>query len=634
MRARETGITQVSRAENADVMIIPLHGDLYLLRGEHPLERLTQTASPEIDPRLSPDGAKVAFVRDDELYVLDLESRKERRLTSGAEAGLTHGLAEFMAQEEMDRFAGYWWSPDGESLAYQETDERRIPLYSIVHQGNEHWSVETHRYPFAGAENAKVRLGIVPAGGGKTRWLNLTDSSEDFYLARVDWEKPGSLLVQILSRNQKSLKLLRVNTQTGLRTQLLEECAQTWVNLHDDLRVLKGGDEFLWSSERTGFRHLELRDRRGDLVRILTEGTWPVDQVLAVVESRREVWFSAGRDSPCERQVYRVSLEGGKIERITLEPGMHNAVISNDGETIVDTFSSRRSPPTTTLRDRSGQAKFTLADASKDPRMKAVRLDPPILTQFRNRDGVVLHGAYYPARSKAMGEKSPLIVMVYGGPHIQTVTDSWAITSDMMAQFLTEKGFAIWKMDNRGSSRRGHVFEETVHRKLGDVEVRDQVDGVKFAGTCWPEVDLTRVGVMGGSYGGYMTLRCLIMAPEVFKAGVASAPVTDWDGYDTCYTERYMGTPGDNAGGYKASSVLNHAHRLKGSLLLIHGLLDENVHYRHTARLMNAFVNADKVFSILPMPESRHGARREVDRTYITERTVNFLETSLGRPSN
>jgi dipeptidyl-peptidase-4 len=631
-RLRETGITQVVRAEEADVAVIPLGGDLYLQRGDGPLERITETPSPEIDPKLTKDGKKVAFVRDNELHVLDLSTRKEVQLSRGAEDGLTHGLAEFIAQEEMDRPSGFWWSPDGARIAYQETDERHIPLYPIVHQGGERFSVETHRYPFAGQANAKVRLGVVAAGGGETRWLSLAPEGADFYLARVQWDSPKSLLVQILARDQKSLTLYRVDAGSGERSTLVEDRSDTWVNLHNDLHVVEKTGEFLWSSERSGYRHLELRDHDGKLVRVLTRGEWPVDGVVALDERWREVWFAASREGPLEGHLYRVSLDGGEPERVTGEAGKHLAVVSRDGDHFVDTYSCRARPPVTTIRDRSGKVLSTLDDAGSDPRVGELGLTPPELTHFKNRDGVTLYGAYYAPRSRAAGERAPLVVMVYGGPHVQTVTESWAMTADLAAQFLAERGFAVWKADNRGSSRRGHAFEAAINRHMGNVEVRDQVEGVKFVAASRPEVDTRRVGVTGGSYGGYMTLRCLTVAPEVFSAGVAVAPVTAWEGYDTCYTERYMGTPADNPQGYRDSSVLPHASTLEGRLLVIHGMLDENVHFRHTARLTTALIQAAKPFALLPLPDERHSSRREPDRKFVADRLADHFERALAGP--
>ncbi|AGA30107.1 S9 family peptidase [Singulisphaera acidiphila] len=628
-RLRETGITQVVRAEAADVSVFPIGGDLYLQRQDGPLERITNTPTPELDPRLSRDGTKVAFVRNDELHVIDLATKQERQLSQGAGDGLTHGLAEFIAQEEMDRANGYWWSPDGATIAYQETDERHIPLYSIVHQGGEKISVETHRYPFAGEANAKVKLGVVSTEGGATRWLELEEPGADFYLARVNWASPSSLLVQTLSRDQKRLRLYRFDVESLRKTLLIEETAETWINLHHDLRVLDSTGEILWSSERTGFRHLQLHDRDGKLLRTLTSGDWPVDALVALDEHRREAWFSAGRETPLEVHLYRVTLDGGEVVRLTDEPGTHRAVVAQGGEHFVDVASSLDRPSITTIRDRAGKILKTLDDASSDPRVGALWLAPPELVEFVNRDGIKLQGAFYPPKSKVLGEKAPLVVIVYGGPHVQTVSNAWTLSADMNAQFLTERGFAVWKADNRGSARRGLAFESALNRQMGNVEVRDQVDGVKFVGEHWPDVDLERVGVTGSSYGGYMTLRALTEAPDLFRAGVSVAPVTDWDGYDTCYTERYMGTPANNAEGYRRSSVLSHVESLRGELLVIHGMLDENVHFRHTARLTTALISAAKPFALLPLPDERHSSRRDPDRKYVAERIAGFFEQAL-----
>jgi dipeptidyl-peptidase-4 len=634
-RLRDTGITQVIRAKDVDVAIIPLGGDLYVLKGSAgPLERLTANKSPEIDPQLNADGSKVAFVRDNELFVVDLASKHETQLTQGAAEGLTHGLAEFMAQEEMGRFTGFWWSPDGSRIAYQETDERHIPLYSIVHQGGD-YSVETHRYPFPGAANAKVRLGVVSVSGGETHWLQSPGGPDaDLYLARVDWADPSNLLVQYLSRDQRSLRFVRHELSGVGGTTLIEEKSSTWVNLDNDLRVVAGTGEILRSTEITGFRHLHLHQREGSFIRDLTPGPGAVDAVEHLDARRREVWFSGWSESPLERHLYRVSLDGGPVTKITNEPGTHRSVVARDGETIVDTFNSRSRPPVTRLLGRDGAVKSTLDDAAlTDSRVNQFQLTPPEIVRFSGRGGEEFFGAYYAPKARRAGTKAPLIVMLYGGPHVQYVSEAWSMTADMTAQFLTSRGFAVWKMDNRGSARRGHAFEAAIHRNMGSVEVADQTDGVAFVARTRPEVDTTRVGVTGSSYGGYMTLRCLTEAPDVFKAGVSVAPVTDWDGYDTCYTERYMGTPVNNPEGYKASSVLHAVDRLKGELLIVHGMVDENVHFRHTARLVTALIAANKPFRMLPLPEERHSSRKEEGRRYVADQMAGFFETALGTGS-
>ncbi len=407
----------------------------------------------------------MAFVRDGDLHVIDLNSGKESKLTRGAVDGLSHGLAEFMAQEEMGRQTGYWWSPNGATIAFQETDERHIPLYRIAHQGKGAPTIETHRYPFPGQANAKVRLGVVSATGGDPRWLEFAvEPGEDAYLARVIWDGPESLLVQVLSRDQKSLRLARIDASSGSRRTVLEERSSTWVNLHDDLRVIPETREILWSSERTGFRHLELHDREGKLIRVLTSGEWAVDGVLGVDAKRREVWFAAGRESPLQTQVYRVSLDGGPIVRVTRERGTHRAVVAADGEHFVDTYSSRTKPWVTTIRDRNGRVLSTLDDAGQDPRLRELNLVPPVITQFKNREGQTLFGAYYAPRSRRLGDRAPLIVITYGGPHLQVVADTWgagsnaaAMTADLNAHYLTGLGFAVWKARQPGyrASRAG-----------------------------------------------------------------------------------------------------------------------------------------------------------------------------------
>jgi dipeptidyl-peptidase 4 len=635
-RLRDTGITQIDWAEKTDRAVIPLKGDLYLVEVDKPLRRLTETTAPDIDPKLSSDGSRVAFVRDGDLYQVEIASGKETRLTQGATDGLTHGLAEFMAQEEMGRQTGFWWSPDGSRIAYQETDERHIPRYTIVHQGGAELSVETHRYPFPGQANAKVRLGVIAPDTGDTKWLYYADPTEDVYLARVDWDGPGAVLVQVLSRDQKTLRLVRIDVASGQRRILLEDRSDSWVNLHNDLRVIKGTGEILWSSERSGFRHIELHDADGKLLRTLTAGEWAVDSVIGVDAKRREVWFTAGRESPLESQLYRVSLDGGPIVRVTRERGTHRPALAPDAEHFVDVHSSRTKPWVTTIRDRNGRIINTLDDAAKDPRLSELVLAPPVVTQFKSRDGVTLYGAYYAPRSSRSGAKAPLVVITYGGPHVQVVADTWgvgsnaaAMTADLSAHYLTGLGFAVWKCDNRGSARRGLAFESALSRHMGTIEVRDQVDGIRFVAASWPEVDTNRVGVTGGSYGGYMTLRCLTESPDTFHAGVSVAPVTDWDGYDTCYTERYMGTPQNNPDGYRDSSVLHRVAPLRGKLLVIHGMLDENVHFRHSARLTTALISANKPFAFLPLPDERHSSRKIEDRKYVAEKMGAFFQETL-----
>jgi dipeptidyl-peptidase-4 len=607
------GVTSYEWAKNAPVILVPLLGELWIIQGDA-ARRVGVRAT---DPHLSPDGARIAFVRDDELYVLDVATGDEHRLTFDAEVGLTNGLAEYIAQEELARERGFWWSPDATMIAFEQADERHIPPFVIPHWGSDRPEIEEHRYPFAGEANVRARLGVSPASGGPVTWLGLGDIGDRpvEYLARVDWHPDGRLFVQLLDRAQRRLELRAYDTSSGKGETILAEESPFWVNLHDDLRFIGDGGEFLWSSEVTGMRRLELRARDGDLVRPLTDGTWPVDAVAEVDDEGRRVAFT-GSPNPLESHVFVVGLDGGEPQRVDVGDGFTVAAFSRGLEHRVEIHQSRTTPPTVTLHDPD-----RTLHAPEAPDLELVT---PELFSFENRDGVVLHGALFrPARLPA-----PLIVWVYGGPHAQVVQDSWALTADMQAQYLASQGFAVMRVDNRGSARRGLAFEAAIARRLGTDEIDDQVDGVRFAASQgW--VDADRVGITGWSYGGFMTLMCMLKAPDVFRVGVAGAPVSSWDGYDTAYAERYLGMPQDNPEGYREGSATAHAAALRGNLLIVHGMLDENVHFRHTARFLEKLAKTRTACDLLLYPSGRHGLRSEEDRRNMHERIAGYFADHL-----
>jgi dipeptidyl-peptidase-4 len=609
LRLRETGVTDYLWAEKTPALFVPIRGDVYRQDGRAWVRRA-------IDPKVSSDGSRLFFVRDADVWCADASG--ERRLTSVPAPGITNGLAEYIAQEELGRHTGYWPSPDASWVAFEQADERHIPIYPIVHQGKDKVEIEEHRYPFAGEPNAKVKVGLVSAAGGPVTWLDL-GQDEDFYLARVSWHPDGRLFVQHLSRDQKRLELYAFDPRSARGTLLLVEESSLWINLHHDLRFVESTGEFVWASERTGFKHLYLYDREGRLVRPLTAGNWPVDATLALDPKNRRVYFASGKETPVERHVYSVALDGGDISMLTSEHGIHDAVFAPDFTSFVDFFDSRNQPPTVTVRNMDGKARHVL----HAPATIEVELKPPELHTLQTRDGATLHAALY-----RPDKPGPVIVAVYGGPHAQMVQDSWLQTVDLRAQLLRENGFAVLKIDNRGSARRGLEFEGAIAEDMGNVEVQDQVDGVRWLAA--QGFDASRVGIYGWSYGGYMSAMALVKAPDVFKVGVAGAPVTSWDGYDTGYTERYMRTPQTNPEGYTASSVMTHVANLRGKLLLIHGMLDENVHFRHTTRLVNALIKANKPYDLLVYPDERHMPRSEKDRVAMETRILEYFLSHLG----
>ncbi len=654
-RQRGFGVTSYAWSTEGDTLLVPVRGALYVQHGASgPLRMVASGEPPCIDPQLNHDGSAVAFVRQGELYSLDLtdltdptdltrDGAKPVRLTFDAtpadasEQLVTNGQAEFVAQEEMGRSHGFWWSRDGQWIAVEQVDNSPVTAYTIVHQGEDTVESETHRYPFAGGRDAAVRLGVVPAGGGNVTWLPLEGvTGADGYLARVDWAPDGTLLVQVLDRGQQTLELRRIDPRSRASVTLIAETSADWINLHDDLHFVSTGDgsdgfQVLWSSEQTGTRQLYLCEASGKLTRQITDGPWPVDRVVAVDDRSRTVFF-AGAESPLEMHLYRAGLDDGAPVRLTAEPGIHSAVVSPDHERFVDSLSAMTAAPAVSLRSTSatdlGSEARSLFEV-QDPEVQALDLHPPEMVILRARDGETLYGAIYRPAALEPGRKYPVLVSVYGGPHVQTVNNSWAMTADLRAQYLARQGFIVMKLDNRGSSRRGHAFEAGLYRHMGGIEVSDQVDGVHFLASL-PEADTARTGVYGWSYGGYLTLMCLLKAPDIFKAGVAGAPVTNWDGYDTFYTERYMQTPQSNPDGYRESAATTHAARLEGRLLLLHGMLDENVHFRHTARLINALNEANRPYDLAVFPGERHGPRSEAQRAALERRLAGFFHQHLG----
>jgi dipeptidyl-peptidase-4 len=636
LRERGLGVTSYAWAPKGRRLLVPLGRALRVIDLDDGREGeiAVGDGGPPLDPRFSPCGRFVSYVQDAELHVAECFGAPPRRITSGARGtGRTNGLAEYAAQEEMARFEGHWWSPDSRFVAFEEVDETHIPVYRIVHQGKGEIgdsAQEDHRYPFAGGPNAKVRLGVAPAAGGAPVWMDLGGAE---YLARVAWFPDGSLVAQILDRRQSELRVVRFDVATGRGTTLLVETSDVWINLHDALRPLKKGvgdlaGAFLWASERTGFRHLELRARDGTLLRALTSGEWMVELLRGLDEERGLVWFLGTKDGVLERHLYVVPLAGGEPRRVTAERGMHDAVLDHSNRRFLDVHHAADRPPSVSLRSLDdGRELAPVHDAAVDPRVAEFALTPPEFVEIASRDGAALHAAVY-APTTGRGPW-PTLVHVYGGPHKQNVSFGWDMTCDLRAQYYRQLGYLVFVLDNRGSARRGLAFEGAIRGLLGDVEVRDQVDGVRWL-VERGLADPARVGVYGWSYGGYMSLMCLARAPETFKAAVSGAPVTEWDGYDTCYTERYLGLPDANADGYRESGVAARAASIRGDLMLVHGLLDENVHFRHTARLVNALNAAKKPHELLLLPDERHMPRDETGRAYVEERMADFFARSLN----
>ena len=621
-RERGEGITDYQSADDGTLLVVR-DGRLFISQYGKPVTPLPEFSGVQ-DARLAPDGKRTAFVIAGDLWLAPVGGGSARRLTDDAEPGVFNGLAEFIAAEELARFVGTWWSADGQSLAFAHVDEREVPSVLIPHLGGEVASIEEHRYPFAGGPNAEVSLRVADATGGAPRDVDLGMAPDD-YLARVVAGPHGGWLVGVLPRDQRSLRWLSVQPD-GAATELWVETSEPWLNLDDDTRVLRNGT-ILRSTERTGYRHLELRAADGSFERQLTGGPWVVTSVVQVSEDPGEVFFIGTRDDVLERHLYVVPLTGGEPRRLTREPGWHSASVSANGRRWIDTWSSLQHAPSVVACSRDDGQSVMLHEPSATA--ASIDLPVPTLREVMAADGrTVLRAALY--RPDAAGP-APMVVWVYGGPHSQKVANDWSLTVELHRQILRQLGFAVLVVDNRGTFNRGRDFEAVLHGELGRHEVADQAAAVRQL-VAEGAVDAARVGITGASYGGFMTLMAMLREPDLFQAGVAIAPVTDQRLYDTAYTERYLGLPGENAEGYRRSSVLPLVRDLAGKALVVHGLIDENVLFQHTARLLATLTDADHDVELLVFPEERHGERRPAARRQRQRRALEFLCRHLGQP--
>ncbi len=622
MRLAARGIATFELSRDGRRVLVPLSGRLFVVeRATGGIKELKSEAGDALDPRFSPDGLRVACVRNGDLYVIDIETGKERRLTEGANETLTHGLAEFVAQEEMARMHGYWWSPDSESLVYQETDTSGVETLHIADPAHPERPAQSWRYPRPGKNNAVVRLGLVAAAGGATRWIDW-DRATYPYLATVAWEDKSPLTLLVQNRTQTVELLLTANPATGATLNLLREDDSAWLNLDAGMpHWLPSGDTFLWTTERGGGWQLDLRNGQGSFVDRLADAESNYRRLLGVSESSQSVFIAAGSE-PTQTHVFRLSYDvgiEGEPQRLTTEPGVHSAVVAAGSGAYVLSSQTFGADPQFTVYDhhdkKIGELKSVAETTPLPPRIELVELD----------DDLDLRAAVIRPSDFVAKKKYPTIVSVYGGPHSQMVVASRS--RYLLDAWLAEQGFIVVSIDGRGTPARGRAWERAIKGNLIDIPLADQVTGLKALAAKFPEIDLARVGIYGWSFGGYFSAMATIRAPDVFRAGVAGAPVTDWLDYDTHYTERYMGLPAENEAGYKASSVLTYAGELRRPLLVVHGTADDNVYFLHSVRLADALFRARREFDFLPLSGLTHMVPDPVvTRSLYTRIAEYFLE--------
>ncbi|MBL8219103.1 MAG: S9 family peptidase [Bryobacterales bacterium] len=605
-------------------MLAAQGGDVFVIHVDAGgFQQLTATSFAERDPKLSPDGTKLAYRRDHDLWVLDLATRRATRLTEDGSGSLLNGELDWVYPEELDLGTAYWWSPDSRSIGYLQFDISREMVHPHVDMLGLFAKLEPQRFPKAGTPNADVRLGVVPAKGGATRWMDLGEM-RDRLLARVYWTPDSrGFVVFRLNRVQNELHILGVEAASGKSQIALEEKDPAWINIKHDFAMLQRSQQAILGSERDGYRHLYLAAKNGKQLTPVTQGSFEVTELAHVDEAGERVWFLSTEQSPLERHLY-VTGRDGQRRKLTKEKGTHAVAVSPNGEYWIDTYSSIDSPSRTVLRDAAGNLIMTLREPNLKPQETYDILRTELLS-FKGADGTLYYARLIKPKNFDPSKKHPAVVMIYGGPHAQNVRDTYAgITWD---QVLAHRGFVIWQMDNRGTAGRGHQFEAAVNRRFGKQELADQLEGIQHL-TSLGFVDEKRIGIHGWSYGGYMTLMAMLGAPDVFKAGISGAPVTDWRHYDTIYTERYMGTPQQNPEGYKQSSPLHYAGNLKGKLMLVHNYGDDNVLYQHNLQMQVELQKAGKHYDLLVYPQKSHGVTGAYNK-HLREAMTEFFERHL-----
>ena len=597
--------------------------DLYYYSvGTGQLKRLTATPDPEMNPRFSPDGKLVAYTRNHNLFALDIEKGLEYQLTTDGSETIYNGWASWVYYEEIlgrrSRYAAFWWSPDSAMLAFLRFDDSPVPIFPIFRARGTHGELERERYPKPGDTNPKVKLGIVRIKDRKAVWADI-DENADHYVAWPFWFVDSSKLTfQWMNRDQNNIKIYTVDLKTGKKSEIYDEKQTAWVEFFEDLYFFEDGSGFLLRSDVDGWSHLYLYDLEGTLKKRLTEGKWSVNGISLVDEKNGRVFFSANKGETTESHLFRVNLDGSGLKRLTDEPGSHRARVSPGGSYFIDTFSSVLTPSKMNLHREDGTLVRNLAD-SRTPLWEEYNLPKKELLSIPTEDGLTLPGYWILPPDLDKTKKYPVLFRIYGGPGGGTVSNSYPSLSYL---YFAQEGIITISVDHRCSGHFGKKGISRMHRNLGKWEMHDLIEAVKWLRQK-PFVDETKIGITGGSYGGYTTCMALTYGADYFTHGWASSSVTRWELYDSVYTERYMDRPVDNPEGYKFGSALTHAHKYKGVLVLTHGTMDDNVHMQNTMQLIDKFIDEGKTFQFIPYPNQRHGYR-EKKREHSNRHFVDF----------
>lgn len=555
----------------------------------------------------SPDGSKIAFVRDNNIFMVELTTGKESQVTTDGKINeIINGATDWVYEEEFGFSQAFFWSPDSKKIAFYRFDESNVKEYRLTFYGDLYPEQFKYKYPKAGEDNSKIRIYVWNVLSGKSI---LTDigSEQDIYIPRVKWtEDPDILALYRMNRHQNKLELMLSEAGTGKSHIIYTEENKTYIEINDHWHFLKNNTGFFLTSEKDGFRHIYRYDMNGKLVSQLTSGKWEVTDITGIDEVNNKLFYASTENSPLERNIYCIDLDGKSKTCIIPKKGYNVAEFSSTCRYFINRWSDINTPPVSMVNNADGsEVRVLQANAKLKENMRDYGFSKAEFFTFKTTDGIDLNGWMLKPTDFDPLKKYPVLFTIYGGPGSQTVMNLWGMVSSWN-QLFAQNGIIVVSVDNRGTGARGEEFKKCTYLELGKFETLDQIEAAKYLGSLsW--VDKARIGMWGWSFGGYMTLSCMTIGAEYFKMGVAVAPVTNWKYYDNIYTERFMLTPKENPKGYESNSPINHASELTGKLLIIHGMADDNVHTQNSYDFITALVAANKQFEMQFYPNSNHG---------------------------
>lgn len=622
--------TKLLIAVNAEAIYRHSYNADYFLY-DIPSKKLTKVLTGVQEPTFSPDGTKIAYSKENNLYVLDVASNQSHQITKdGKKNSIINGITDWVYEEEFAFVRAFDWSADSKKLAFIRFDESEVPEFTMDVYGKDLYPTQTtFKYPKAGEKNAVVSLHLYDLSSNQQKNVNL-GNYQDFYIPRIKWTNDANLLsVQVLNRHQNNLDLIYVDATQNSAKIVLNEKDKAYVDITDNLTFL-ADHSFIWTSEKDGFNHIYHYDKNGKLKNQLTKGNWEVTAYYGYDAKSKSIFYQSTENGSVNRDVYSIGLSGKSKKRLTPETGTSSARFSSDYKYFIHNFSNLTSPPVYKLREVSSGKELQVIVENTAVVGKLNSFDAPQKEIFvlKTEKGHELNAWIMKPKNFDASEKYPVFMHQYSGPGSQQVANSWYNTNDYWFMSLTQEGYIVVCVDGRGTGYKGAEFKKCTQNQLGKYEVEDQIDAAKVIGK-YAYVDASRIGIFGWSYGGFMSSNCLLKAPDVFKMAIAVAPVTNWRFYDTVYTERYLSTPQENPSGYDDNSPINFASNLKGNYLLIHGTADDNVHVQNAMRMIEALVQANKQFDWAIYPDKNHGIYGGKTRYQLYQKMSNYIINNL-----